>query len=55
VPGKTDKIIVIYCESGYRAGKARAALLQAGFQNVLHLEGDMGKWRSNRLPLEVDE
>ena len=55
VPSKTDGIIVVYCESGYRANKARAALLRANFQSVLHLEGDMGEWRREGLPLKSVE
>ncbi len=42
--------VVVYCESGRRAGMAEAILRQAGFNNVLHLEGDMAAWRKQRLP-----
>jgi rhodanese-related sulfurtransferase len=44
--------IVVYCESGRRAGKAAAALQQAGFENVEHLSGDMKAWRNQKLPMK---
>jgi rhodanese-related sulfurtransferase len=39
-----EKSIVLYCRSGYRAGKAARALHQDGYQNLRHLEGDMQGW-----------
>ena len=42
--------IVVYCESGGRAGIAGEALLAAGFSNVFHLTGDMRAWRENGRP-----
>ena len=42
--------VVVYCESGRRAGVAEEVLRQAGFSRVLHLEGDMGAWREQGLP-----
>ena len=43
--------IVVYCETGIRAGIAERTLRQAGFKNVLHLEGHMRAWRSQHLPV----
>ena len=48
----TDRPVVVYCQSGKRAGIAGAVLLAAGYTNVLHLEGDMKAWRANGLPTE---
>jgi phage shock protein E len=48
----SDAEIVVYCESGRRAGAAEGALRQAGFTSVRHLEGDMSAWRSSDLPCE---
>ena len=45
-----DTPIVVYCESGRRAGMAGETLLEAGFTNVLHLEGDMSGWRESGRP-----
>jgi len=44
--------VVVYCESGRRAGMAGETLLQAGFTNVAHLDGDMRGWRESGRPTE---
>lgn len=41
-----DKDIVLYCESGRRAGLATQTLQSNGFERVLHLEGHMQQWRA---------
>ncbi|MFY8273016.1 rhodanese-like domain-containing protein [Pseudoalteromonas sp. SSDWG2] len=45
-----DRPIVVYCRSGRRAGKAIDTLLQNGFTQVYHLEGDMNGWQEQKLP-----
>ena len=50
----TDREVVVYCEVGVRAGIAEAALEQAGFERIRHLEGDMRRWRQEDLPLETN-
>lgn len=42
-----SKPIVVYCESGHRAGIAASTLQKQGFENVLHLVGDMRDWRKS--------
>lgn len=42
---------VVYCESGRRAGRAESMLKDAGFLNVVHLQGDMAQWRKDGLPM----
>jgi rhodanese-related sulfurtransferase len=44
--------IVLYCRSGYRAGKAAEALQKDGYQNLSHLEGDMQAWLKEGLAVE---
>ncbi|MFT6992536.1 MAG: rhodanese-related sulfurtransferase [Paraglaciecola sp.] len=46
------KPIVLYCRSGYRAGKAAEALHKGGYQNLRHLEGDMQGWVKAGLSIE---
>lgn len=46
-----DTPVVVYCESGGRAGKATSVLLDAGYRDVLHLAGDMGEWRAEGRPM----
>ena len=47
-----DGEIVLYCESGRRAGKAGDVLTGAGFEGIHHLEGDMSGWRKAGRPTE---
>ena len=47
-----DKQIVVHCESGHRARIAERILREAGYNKILHLEGDMSAWRKMELPLE---
>lgn len=42
VPGRQ---IVLYCESGRRAGMAAQTLQANGFDRLLQLEGHMQQWR----------
>lgn len=48
-----DKTVVVYCERGVRAGRAEAALVEAGFTSVVELSGDMVAWRAAGLPIEM--
>lgn len=41
--------VVVYCESGRRARQAAELLVEAGYGNVRHLEGDMRGWREAGL------
>ena len=45
-----DRPVVVYCERGGRASQAAGVLLDAGYGNVLHLEGDMSDWRAKGHP-----
>lgn len=47
------KQIVVYCERGFRAAIAENTLKQAGFEKILHLEGDMSAWRSKGLEIDT--
>jgi len=44
--------IVIYCESGRRAGRAESTLRSNGFTGLVHLVGDMRGWRERGLRCE---
>lgn len=45
-----DKIVIVYCRSGRRAGIAEAILRDNGFTNLRHLTGDMNGWHDAKLP-----
>lgn len=47
-----DKPVVVYCKSGYRAGKATDILLEHDFKQVKHLDGDMQGWEARGLEIE---
>ncbi len=47
-----DKGVVLYCETGGRAGVAERILREAGLDNIKHLEGHMAAWRQSELPIE---
>jgi rhodanese-related sulfurtransferase len=47
-----DAPVVVYCESGRRAGIASETLQGAGFSKLQHMSGDMSGWRSAGLPIE---
>ncbi|MCP3984993.1 MAG: rhodanese-like domain-containing protein [bacterium] len=46
--------VVVYCEHGPRARIARALLWLASDRQVLFLEGHMGSWKQEGLPVETD-
>jgi len=40
----SDGPIVVYCKSGRRAGMAISVLQDEGFDDLIHLDGDMQAW-----------
>lgn len=44
--------VVVYCRSGRRADIAEKLLVDAGFSQVFHLEGDMNGWEAGKFPME---
>jgi len=46
-----ERGVIVYCEAGIRARKAADTLLENGFTNVRHLDGDMRVWRAKGLPI----
>jgi phage shock protein E len=47
-----DKQVVLYCRSGRRSALAGDTLQRAGFDKLLHLEGDWQAWEAAQLPVE---
>jgi rhodanese-related sulfurtransferase len=43
--------IIVVCQTGQRAGKAHAALKQAGYSEIYSLEGGVAAWQQAGLPL----
>ena len=44
--------VALYCMVGPRARKGEAALLDAGYTSVLHLEGGLAAWQAAGFPIE---
>jgi rhodanese-related sulfurtransferase len=44
--------IVVHCQSGRRASMAEGVLHDAGFTNVVDLEGHMAAWKDGGHPVE---
>lgn len=44
--------LVVYCQSGRRAGIAEATLVELGFTNVRDLDGHIAAWKEAERPLE---
>ena len=47
-----NRPVVVYCYSGIRAGMVESYLVEQGFTEVRHLQGDWSAWESNKLPSE---
>ena len=50
-----DKEIILYCQSGRRAGIAADILKANGFTNLAYMQGDMMGWMAKGLPMEQGE
>ena len=44
--------VALYCMIGPRARMGEVALLAAGYEQVLHLEGGLQAWQASGLPIE---
>ena len=47
--------VALYCMVGPRARKGESALLAAGYESVLHLEGGLAAWQAAGLPVETTQ
>jgi rhodanese-related sulfurtransferase len=52
IPGTRERLVVVYCEHGPRAGVARLALRLTGFTDVRYLDGHMAGWKEHGLRRE---
>jgi rhodanese-related sulfurtransferase len=50
-----DEPIVVYCAHGPRAAWAARSLRNAGYTDVVYLEGHMSAWQEAGLPIERPE
>lgn len=52
---RTDKTLVLYCQSSHRSRQAADKLVAAGLKDITHLEGGLSQWQSVGLPLVEDK
>jgi rhodanese-related sulfurtransferase len=52
LPKRKDRPIVLYCETGDRAGRALAALKKHGHTRAYNLAGGFAGWRQAGMPVE---
>lgn len=50
-----DRDVVLYCQSGRRAGLAAQVLAANGYVRLEHLEGDIKAWTEQGRPLQSSE
>lgn len=50
-----DRPVILQCRSGNRSARATRVLLDLGFTNVQNLEGGIGAWGADGLPVEPGE
>lgn len=48
---RKDRAIVTYCSVGYRSGAFAKKLAEAGFTNVVNLEGSIFRWANEGRPV----
>ena len=49
----TNRPVVVYCSVGYRSSRLASRLVNAGFTNVVNLEGSIFEWANKGYRLEV--
>ena len=47
-----DKMIVLYCQGGFRSALAGENLIKMGYANVLSMSGGFGDWANNNFPID---
>jgi glyoxylase-like metal-dependent hydrolase (beta-lactamase superfamily II)/rhodanese-related sulfurtransferase len=52
---RTDKPVVVVCQTGKRSGLASAILAKAGHERIANLSGGMVGWRALGLPIARDQ
>lgn len=59
LPSRLDEVpagpVLVMCGSGYRSAIAASLLIREGREDVAHVMGGMGAYRSAGLPIEIEE
>jgi rhodanese-related sulfurtransferase len=55
LPQESGKKIVLQCQSSNRSAQAAQKMLNAGFEEVIHLQGGLSTWKAAGYPTQVNE
>jgi rhodanese-related sulfurtransferase len=55
IPTDSDKKIILYCQSSNRSGQAAQKLVNAGFEEVIHLAGGLSEWKRAGYPTKINK
>lgn len=55
LPEDLDDPVILYCRSGNMSGQAAEALAEAGYTNIVDLDGGMNAWTESGRDLLVDD
>ena len=47
-----DKLIVLYCQGGFRSALAGESIKKMGYERVLSMSGGFGEWINNNFPID---
>ena len=51
IPNK-DKLIVLYCQGGFRSALAGENIIKMGYKNVLSMSGGFSDWANNNFSID---
>jgi rhodanese-related sulfurtransferase len=55
LPQESGKKLVLQCQSSNRSAQAAQKMLNAGFDQVIHLQGGLSAWKAAGFPTEVNK
>tara|TARA_B100000579_G_scaffold61565_1_gene44971 strand:- start:45 stop:419 length:375 start_codon:yes stop_codon:yes gene_type:complete len=47
-----NKLIVLYCQGGFRSALAGESIKKMGYERVLSMSGGFGEWINNNFPID---
>ena len=50
-----EKLIVLYCQGGFRSALAGESIKKMGYEKVLSMSGGFGEWVNNNFPTDKPE
>lgn len=47
-----SKTYLVHCATGVRSGNSMPIMLEAGFENLIHMDGGFRSWKNSGLPIK---